>query len=195
MAKQINLLPYDGVVNYIPNVYSSLESDSFFTSLLNTIQWKNDEVFIFGKHHITKRKTAWYAEDGINYTYSNSTKIALSFTKELLELKLIAEKIAQTCFNACLLNLYHDGEEGMSWHSDNEKSIVPNSTIASFSFGAERKFSLKHRLNKQSISIQLQSGSLLLMKENTQTHWLHSLPKSKKITEARINLTFRKMLL
>jgi alkylated DNA repair dioxygenase AlkB len=195
MAKQINLLPYDGVVNYIPNVYSSLESDSFFTSLLNTIQWKNDEVFIFGKHHITKRKTAWYAEDGINYTYSNSTKIALNFTKELLDLKLIAEKIAQTSFNACLLNLYHNGNEGMGWHSDNEKSIVPNSTIASFSFGAERKFSLKHRLNKQSISIQLQSGSLLLMKENTQTHWLHSLPKSKKITEARINLTFRKMLL
>lgn len=192
MATESNLLPYDGVVNYFPQVCSP--QDFYFNNLLNTIQWKNDEVFIFGKHHITKRKTAWYAEEGINYTYSNTTKTALGFTKELLELKLIAEKIAQTSFNACLLNLYHNGNEGMSWHSDNEKSIVPNSTIASFSFGAERKFTLKHKINKHTVSLQLQNGSLLLMQENTQTHWLHSLPKSKRVLDARINLTFRTMV-
>ena len=194
MEKEINLLPYDGVVNYLPQICSPLEADLYFGSLLNTIDWKNDEVIIFGKHHITKRKTAWYAQKGINYTYSNTTKIALNFTKELVDLKSIAEKISQTTFNACLLNLYHDGNEGMGWHSDNEKSIVPNSTIASFSFGAERKFSLKHKINKHAVSLQLQNGSLLLMKENTQTNWLHSLPKSKKVAEPRINLTFRAMV-
>ena len=194
MEKEINLLPFDGVVNYLPQICSPVEADLYFGSLLNTIDWKNDEVIIFGKHHITKRKTAWYAQDGINYTYSNTIKTALSFTKELIDLKSIAEKIAQTTFNACLLNLYHDGNEGMGWHSDNEKSIVPNSTIASFSFGAERKFYMKHKINKHAVSLQLHNGSLLLMKENTQTNWLHSLPKTKKVAEPRINLTFRTMV-
>ena len=194
MINEINLLPYDGLINYFPEICTPQMANLYFNSLLTTIDWKSDEVFIFGKHHITKRKTAWYAEDGINYTYSNSTKTAINFTEELLALKSLAQQITKTIFNACLLNLYHDGNEGMGWHSDNEKSIVPNSTIASFSFGAERKFLLKHKTNKHTVSILLQNASLLLMKENTQTHWLHSLPKSKKITEARINLTFRTMV-
>ena len=195
MEKEINLLPYDGVVNYLPQICSPLEADLYFGSLLNTIDWKNDEVIIFGKHHITKRKTAWYAQDGINYTYSNTTKIALNFTKELIDLKSIAEKISRTTFNACLLNLYHDGNEGMGWHSDNEKSIVPNSTIASFSFGAERKFLFRHKQSKDTISVMLENGSLLLMHGTTQTHWLHRMPPTKKVTTPRINLTFRTIII
>ncbi|MBU0695779.1 MAG: alpha-ketoglutarate-dependent dioxygenase AlkB, partial [Bacteroidetes bacterium] len=94
----------------------------------------------------------------------------------------------------CLLNLYHNGEEGMGWHSDDEKSIVPNSSIASLSFGAGRKFSLKHKENKQNIALILEGGSLLEMKGETQKYWQHYLPKSKKILKPRINLTFRKMM-
>jgi alkylated DNA repair dioxygenase AlkB len=92
-----------------------------------------------------------------------------------------------------LLNLYHNGEEAMGWHSDNEKEIIANSTIASLSIGASRKFSFKHKVTKETISIQLENGSLLEMKGTIQSHWLHALPKSKKITESRINLTFRQM--
>ena len=186
-----NLLPNDGVVTYYGKVLKQQEARYYFNKLLNTIEWKNDEAIIFGKHIITKRKAAWYGDAGYLYTYSNTTKLALSWTVELLLLKKIAEGITGEVFNSCLLNLYHNGDEGMAWHSDDEKSLGKNTAIASFSFGAERKFSLKHKKTKQAVSVLLENGSLLLMKDATQTNWLHCLPKSKKVNHPRINLTFR----
>jgi alkylated DNA repair dioxygenase AlkB len=189
-----NLLPYDGVVSYFGKVFAHEEAAYYFDRLLHTIHWKNDEAVIFGKHIITKRKAAWYGDINYFYTYSNTTKQALTWTDELLALKRITEDITGGTFNSCLLNLYHNGDEGMAWHSDDEKSLGRNTTIASFSFGAERKFCFKHKKNKETISVLLESGSLLVMKENTQSNWLHRLPKSKKINQARINLTFRTMV-
>lgn len=186
-----NLLPYDGVVNYFGKVLNQKEAAYYFDRLLNTIEWKNDEAVIFGKHIITKRKAAWYGDAGYLYTYSNTTKQALPWTKELSALKEIVEAKTGSTFNSCLLNLYHTGDEGMAWHSDDEKSLGKDTTIASFSFGAPRKFSFKHKKTKQMVSLLLENGSLLIMKDTTQTNWLHSLPKSKKINRSRINLTFR----
>lgn len=165
----INILPSDGVVNYYGKVMKHENAIHYLDKLLNTIEWKNDEAIIFGNYMITKRKAAWYGDEDYLYTYSNTTKRALIWTRELLELKQIAEKIAGTTFNSCLLNLYHDGVEGMALHSDDEKSLGRNTTIASMSFGAERKFSFKHKLTKQTVSILLESGSLLVMKDKTQT--------------------------
>ena len=188
-----NLLPADGIVIYYGKVLTQQQSQHYLTKLLNTIEWKNDEAIIFGRHIITKRKVAWYANTSYEYTYYNRTKIALPWTKELLELKKLVEEIIGTSFNSCLLNLYHSGDEGMAWHSDDEKTLEKDSPIASLSFGAERMFSLKHKQTKKNISLFLENGSLLEMKGNTQKHWLHCLPKSKKVTEPRINLTFRIM--
>ena len=190
----INLLPNDGLVNYYGKVLNQERSQYYLDKLLNTIEWKNDEAIIFGKHIITKRKAAWYGNSDYAYTYSNTTKQALIWTKELLELKAIVEEITQSQFNSCLLNLYHSGDEGVSWHSDDEKSMGENTTIASLSFGAERKFSFKHKLTKEPVSILLESASLLVMKGATQTNWLHCLPKTKKITRPRVNLTFRTII-
>lgn len=186
-----NLLPFDGVVNYYGRIMSLEESDYYLEKLLHNIQWKNDEAKIFGRHIITKRKVAWYGDNDFSYTYSNTTRHALTWTKDLLELKAIAEQATGTEFNSCLLNLYHDGDEGMSWHSDDEKSLGKDTAIASISFGAERKFALKHRETKAGTSVVLQHGSLLVMKGTTQTYWLHSLPKTKKVRQPWINLTFR----
>jgi alkylated DNA repair dioxygenase AlkB len=129
----------------------------------------------------------------IKAAYSNGKKLPriLEWTKELYELKEIVEKYAGTKFNSCLLNLYHNGNEGMGWHSDDEKPLGKSNTIASLSFGAERKFSFKHKQTKQIVSLVLEHGSLLVMTGTTQSNWLHSLPKSKNITQPRINLTFR----
>lgn len=187
----INLLPYDGTVHYFGKILTAQKGLLYFEKLLSTIEWKNDEAKIFGKHFITKRKAAWYGDNDFSYTYSNTTKHALPWTKELLELKMLAEKISGQIYNSCLLNLYHNGDEGMAWHSDNERSLGLNTAIASMSFGAERKFMLKHKLSKQGVSVLLESGSLLIMKDTTQTHWLHCLPKTKKVNKPRINLTFR----
>lgn len=188
------MLSNDGTVNYYGAIFSRDIAINYFDQLLNNIAWENDEVIIFGKHIITKRKVAWYADFGLEYAYSNTKKKGLAFTDELLAIKKLVEEITGEHFNSCLLNLYHDGDEGMGWHSDDEKSIVKNSAIASVSFGALRKFSLKHKQTNQTVSLPLENGSLLLMKDETQTHWRHSLPKSKRVKEPRINLTFRKMV-
>ncbi|MEP7165119.1 MAG: alpha-ketoglutarate-dependent dioxygenase AlkB [Ferruginibacter sp.] len=187
----INILPYDGVVNYYGKVFKQQETQYQFDHLLKNIEWKNDEAIIFGKLVITKRKTAWYGDDGFSYTYSNITRHALPWTNELLELKKLAEERTAATYNSCLLNLYHTGDEGVSWHSDDDETLGKHSAIASFSFGAERKFSFKHKQTKETVSVLLESGSLLVMKGSTQVNWLHSLPKTKKINKPRVNLTFR----
>ncbi|MGJ4745059.1 alpha-ketoglutarate-dependent dioxygenase AlkB family protein [Leptospira sp. SA-E8] len=189
-----NLLPYEGIVQYFGPVLSRSSADDYLEILLKNIPWKNDEAIIFGKHIITKRKVAWYGDSDYEYTYSNTTKKALSWTKELSELKSLTEKITETKYNSCLLNLYNNGDEGMAWHSDDEKALGKNTTIASLSFGAERKFYFRHKSTKEQISLILEHGSLLIMKGETQGSWLHSLPKTKSIKQPRINLTFRTML-
>jgi alkylated DNA repair dioxygenase AlkB len=192
--KIVQVLNRDGRVDYYGKITTNVEANLYFEILLQNIVWKNDEAIILGKHIITKRKTAWYGDSDYLYTYSNTTRRALPWTSELRDLKQLAEKLTETKFNSCLLNLYHDGNEGLAWHSDDEKVLRRNGTIASLSFGAERKFSLKHKKTKQTISIVLEHGSLLVMKGETQVYWLHSLPKTKKIVMPRINLTFREII-
>ena len=192
--KIVQVLNRDGRVDYYGKITTNVEANLYFEILLQNIVWKNDEAIILGKHIITKRKTAWYGDSDYLYTYSNTTRRALPWTSELRDLKQLVEKLTETKFNSCLLNLYHDGNEGLAWHSDDEKVLRRNGTIASLSFGAERKFSLKHKKTKQTISIILEHGSLLVMKDETQVYWLHSLPKTKKIVMPRINLTFRKII-
>lgn len=187
----INLLPKDGTVNYYGKVFNEKEASHYFQVLLKTIAWRNDEAIIFGKKIITKRKVAWYAEKPFEYTYSKITKQALPWTSELLELKRIVEQKTGEHFNSCLLNLYHNGSEGMAWHSDGEKDLKKNGAIASLSIGAERKFSFKHKKTKEKIDLVLKHGSLLVMKDTTQSNWLHRLPSTKLMSKARINLTFR----
>ncbi|WP_303315922.1 alpha-ketoglutarate-dependent dioxygenase AlkB [Flavivirga abyssicola] len=186
-----NLLPKDGTVNYFGKLLNDKEADYFFKTLLDTIEWRNDEAIIFGKKIITKRKVAWYGENPFEYTYSKTTKLALYWTKELLELKEKVQHKTGETFNSCLLNLYHNGDEGMAWHSDGEKDLKKNGAIASLTLGAERKFAFKHKETKEKISILLEHGSLLIMKDTTQAHWLHRLPPTKLIHTPRINLTFR----
>lgn len=189
-----NLLPYDGTVLYYGKVMSAAEADRYLEVLLNTIEWKHDEAVIMGRHIVTSRKVAWYGDEDYSYTYSNTTKTALQWTAELLELKALAETQTGATFNSCLVNLYHSGDEGMAWHSDGEKALAKNGTIGSLSFGAERKFAFKHKQTGAIVSLVLEHGSLLAMKDETQTHWLHRLPPTTKVKKPRVNLTFRRIV-
>ena len=186
-----NLLTGESIVESYGIIFSKEAIYTIFNDLLKDIAWENDEILIFGKRITTKRKTAWYGDKPFAYTYSHNTKIALPWTKTLLEIKEKVELLSREKYNSCLLNLYHDGSEGMGWHSDDEKMIVPKSAIASVSFGATRKFVFKHKKDKTQVSTILENGSLLVMKGETQIDWLHALPKSAKIKTPRINLTFR----
>lgn len=186
-----NLLPYNGTVLYYGKILPLEQANFYFHALMEKIVWENDKAMIMGKEIITKRKVAWYGDAPFNYTYSGTTKTALPWFDELLELKQLAETNSKESYNSCLLNLYHTGEEGMTWHSDAEVALKKNGAIGSLSLGAERKFSFKHKKNKHTVDVTLESGSLLVMKGETQTHWLHCLPTTKKIFSPRINLTFR----
>jgi len=189
-----NLLPFDGTVHYYGKILSPEQSQHYFDKLRENIEWQHDEAVIYGRHYTTKRKVAWYGDKPYEYTYSNTTKRALPWTEELMQLKQLVEEKSGENFNSCLLNLYHDGNEGMAWHSDGEPALGERPTITSLTFGAERKFSFKHKETKQTVSLVLENGSLLVMRDHTQTHWLHRLPPTKKITRPRISLTFRTIL-
>ncbi|WDZ51733.1 alpha-ketoglutarate-dependent dioxygenase AlkB [Acinetobacter vivianii] len=186
-----NHLPYDGTVQYYGKIVHGAAADHYFEQLMQTIAWENDQALIFGKLLTTKRKVAWYGDRRFEYTYSNMNKYALPWTTELLELKQLTERLTGETFNSCLLNLYHSGDEGMAWHSDAETDLKKDGAIASLSFGAERKFAFKHKQSKEKVELYLEHGSLLVMKDTTQTYWLHRLPPTKKVNAARINLTFR----
>lgn len=186
-----NVLPLDGEANYYGSILSLEKSNYYFSVLLDNIEWKPDEAIIMGKHLFTKRHVAWYADLPFNYTYSKITKQALPWTKDLLHLKALVEEVSGELFNSCLLNLYHDGSEGMAWHSDGEKDLKKNGAIGSLSLGSERKFAFKHKKDKQTCSLILHHGSLLVMKGTTQMNWLHRLPPTKTVHTPRVNLTFR----
>lgn len=186
-----NWLPYNGVVNYFGIIMNAQMIDFYFNHLMHDIPWRHDEAHLYGKRIITKRKVAWYGDEPFPYRYSGTTKTALPWTKELLELKVKVEQRTKETFNSCLLNLYHDGSEGMAWHSDGERELKKNGAIAALSLGAERKFSLKHKKDRIKVNFLLENGSLLVMKGETQTYWLHRIPPTKKVFEPRISLTFR----
>jgi len=179
---------------YYGKIFSTAQADAYLRYVLNAIPWKNDEAMIFGKHFVTARKVAWYGNENYAYTYSNKTRVALPWSRELLGIKQVVENISGVTYNSCLLNLYEDGSQGMGWHHDDEKGLGKDANIASVTFGAERRFDLRHKQSKEKISIILEHGSLLIMRGTTQTYWHHQVPKSKKVIFPRVNLTFRTMV-
>ncbi|MGB5321678.1 alpha-ketoglutarate-dependent dioxygenase AlkB family protein [Lutimonas sp.] len=189
-----NLLPHDGEAFYIQDFLDKTVSENLFKTLCKDILWEQDEFLMYGKKILTRRKVAWYGSKPYEYTYSKITRKAHIWHKDLKYLSDILQEETGNSFNSCLLNLYPEGRDGMGWHSDDEKELRPLAAIASLSLGSDRKFSFKHRLTKETVSLTLQNGSLLLMKGSTQKHWLHQLPKTKKIIGPRINLTFRSII-
>lgn len=188
-----NLLPYDGEVVYHGILLDTNEAEHFFNVLMQKIEWYHDKSVIYGKEIITKRKVAWYGSKDFSYTYSGYTRIATPWIEELLALKQLIELYTDSMYNSCLLNLYHSGEEGMAWHSDGEKDLVDNGSIACLSLGAQRRFDFKHKQSAEKKHFDLPNGSLIEMKGETQKHWLHRIAPTKKVTEPRISLTFRQM--
>ncbi|HEX4946317.1 MAG TPA: alpha-ketoglutarate-dependent dioxygenase AlkB [Blastocatellia bacterium] len=183
----------DADISYFPQAFTNEASDLFLVRLKTEIAWRQDSIKLFSKEIPQPRLTAWYGDEGAIYTYSNLTNHPLPWTDALREIKARAEEIAQTSFNSVLLNYYRDGQDSMGWHQDNEPELGPNPIIASVNFGATRRFQFRHKKRKDldTITIDLEHGSLLLMQGTTQNYWKHQLPKTIQPVGARINLTFR----
>ena len=197
MDKNSSLIKADNLsVKYIENFFDFDQSQLYMKYLTNDIKWKREKIRMWGREIVTKKRIAWYADEGKSYTYSGSTFHPDQWNELLLEIKKQVEQYIKFQFNSVLLNEYPNGKVGMGWHSDDERELGTDPIIASLSFGANRDFIFKHKTDKsfENIKIHLKSGSLLLMLGSTQHHWKHSLPKRLKVREPRINLTFRKIL-
>lgn len=192
--KQHFILP-NAELFYVPNFFNYQESDNYFKIIKDQTNWQHDDIKVFGKTYKQPRLTALYGETNQTYSYSNITMHPEAFTSNLFDIKSKVEKFSDEKFNTLLINLYRDGNDSNGWHADNEKELGKNPVIASVSFGEERHFHFKHRrLKNERHKLNLEHGSLLLMKGEMQHYWLHQIAKTKKKIEPRINLTFRRLV-
>lgn len=192
---QVNLLPFDGQVQDLGLILTAEQSAKYLDYFLAHLAWQPDEVVLYGKRYVTERKVVWYGDAEYQYHYSGSAKQARLWNPALFRLKQHIEQLVGHPFNSCLANLYENGNQAVGWHSDDEPSLrsaqQENVVIASLSFGATRKFCFKHKFKQEKIELMLHSGQLIVMRGQTQRYWKHALMKSSKITEPRLNLTFR----
>lgn len=181
----------NGEYLFYPNFFSKAESDFYLQNLKENIDWKQESMNMYGKQVNFPRLTAWYGDNDKPYSFSGITLAPKVWTRELLEIKDKIEPLSKVQFNSVLLNRYRSGNDSISWHTDAEKELGINPVIASVNFGATRKFQLRHIKTKEKIEIDLTHGSLLIMQGELQHYWQHQVPKTSKVVNERINLTFR----
>ncbi|SFN63689.1 Alkylated DNA repair dioxygenase AlkB [Algoriphagus ornithinivorans] len=190
-----NLLPFQGEVRYYPDFIRWEKASELYRRLEKEIEWKQEPIRLFGKTILQPRLTALYGDPEKSYSYSGITMNPIPWNNTLREIKFQIEKLSMESFTHVLLNFYRDGKDSMGWHRDNEASLGRNPTIASISLGETRNFQLRHYEDKKiKLNIPLNSGSLLIMGGESQHFWEHQIPKSKKVSKGRINLTFRKLI-
>lgn len=186
---KLQITDRSGSVIYFSGIFNS--SQDYFNHLNTNCSWLAEEVKVFGKWHKLRRQVAWYGT--ADYRYSGQIKTAQPWLPVLLEIKTQVEELTKDSYQGVLLNYYPDGLAGMGWHADDERDLVPDAAIASVSFGATRRFDLRHQ-DGEKLSIDLEDGSVLIMAGALQQYWKHQVPVQRKIKESRINLTFRVMM-
>ena len=195
MIKKEAIAGYENLeIDIYKDIGLGQKEDLWFKSCLHDLNWETGFIKIFGKTHQIPRLQSWYADDGIEYTYSGKKLQRHNWNKTLIEIKQEIESITSIKFNSVLANLYRNGNDSMGLHSDNEKELGINPVIASLSLGESRDIHFKHKNIKTSINIPQTSGQLIVMYGQTQKYWKHEIKKTKKFKKPRINLTFRNII-
>lgn len=185
----------DAIFEYYPNFFSKAKADELYKLLHENTPWQQDTITVYGKNHLQPRLTALYGNEGKPYKYSNIVMNPHPWNATLIYMKELVEEKATHDFTTVLLNQYRNERDSNGWHADNEKELGRDPIIASISLGEERTFQLKHNTQKEiKQSLLLKHGSLILMKEGSQIHYKHQIPKASKPKNTRINLTFRRIL-
>lgn len=194
-ARCLTLPMADADVVYVPSIPLPRSSDVLAQSLIETTPWLSEEVFVWGKRHPQPRLVAWYGDPNRPYSYSGITLEPLPWTELLIDLKIRVEQVAHNQFNSVLLNYYRDQQDSMGMHSDDEPELGARPIIASLSLGQERTLIFKHRTSSsvKPVRLPLASGSVLVMKGDTQANWRHGINKEEKPCGPRVNLTFRRI--
>ena len=185
----------NGLLTFFPAFLNPADSEQYISKLKNEINWKQENIRIFGKSYLTPRLTAWYGDAGAAYSYSGLKLSPEPWTPLLIQLRDMIVAATGFRFNSVLLNWYRDGNDSMGWHADDEKELGINPLIASLSLGQERDFRFRRKDNHRKVfKVKLANGSLLVMGGSIQHFWQHALPKSAVIKNERINLTFRMIM-
>jgi alkylated DNA repair dioxygenase AlkB len=189
-----NLAPRDGELYLLQAFYPQTIADNYLQSLLQNLAWQTEQIHIFGRWVPVPRLMAWYGDAGADYRYSGVDHQPLPWTNELQTLRSDVEAVCRQPFNSVLANLYRDGRDSMGCHADNEQELGPNPLIASLSFGETRLLRFRNNRSRAIVDIELSHGDLLIMAGELQHHWRHELPKTRQAKQARINLTFRRIV-
>lgn len=185
----------DAELEYWPEFLSDKDAGDYLGKLLKVTDWQTETIRIAGIERQVPRLTAWYGDKGASYAYSGVLHHPVAWSHELLTLKSKVEQCCGESFNSALLNLYRNGKDSVAWHSDDEPELGRQPVIASLSLGAPRSFQLKHKKAPHlRHKLTLTSGSLLVMRGDTQQCWSHQVPKEPAVTEPRINITFRNIV-
>ncbi len=190
LMRCVMLNPIDGSALLHHDFIDAGRADEVFRRLMDETLWEERDIVVFGKQHREPRLSTLHSEPHITYTYSGILRTPQPWTPLLKELRDKCADATGTIFNAVLVNLYRDGGDGVEWHAGNEVSNGRKPTIASLSFGASRRFDFRHRETKETIQAQLDAG-LLVMSGLSQRCWVHQLPRTKRVSEPRINLAYR----
>jgi len=186
----------DADISILHEIEMPLPYDQILRKLIDQTIWRQENVRIYGKEFKQPRLVALYGDPGKKYDYSGISLSPMPWTDLLREIKRRVEDCTDARFNAVFLNLYRDHNDSMGFHSDDEKELGKNPTIASVTFGDTRVFKLKHKIQKElpPVKIPLEAGTVLLMKGTTQHFWKHGIDKQKTPCGPRVNLTFRSLL-
>lgn len=188
-AERRELLPIDGSMMYTPCFLSPNVSDELLVGLLDEVPWQARSITVYGRTVMQPRLACWFGD--VSYSYSGITLEPRSWSSRLAQVKTMVEDATGHRFNSVLVNLYRDGNDSMGWHADDEIELGPEPVIASVSVGQQRRFRIRHRESRETINVELEHGSLVMMSGLSQQCWIHEVPKARRITEPRINLTFR----
>jgi alkylated DNA repair dioxygenase AlkB len=185
----------DADIRFARNVALPESDQVLLRKLMDETPWREEKITVWGKTYQQPRLIAWYGDEGQRYAYSGISLEPLPWTKTLLNIREVVQEISNESFNSVLLNYYRDHRDSMGFHSDDERELGPTPAIVSVSLGATRTFVLKHkhRVDVKPVRIALPTGSLLIMKGQTQKNWKHGIDKQKKPSGPRVNLTFRRI--
>lgn len=185
------IVDHDGRAELTHDFIDTASADGFMSELMDQTAWEQAELIVFGRKVTEPRMSVWYAEADMDYVYSGTARTAHRFTPVLTVLRDLVQLRTGASFNSALVNLYRNGDDRLGWHADNEECNGPEPTIASLSFGAERRFDLRHRGTGETRRVVLPHGSLLVMSGLLQQCWVHQVPVMRRVSSARINVTFR----
>jgi len=190
-ADHQNILPSHGEALLFPDFFDTGESDTYFEYFRNDVFWMQETVVLFGTKRMQPRLTAFFGDEDMEYSHNCLPVKAKNWTSPLLRIKEKLEAKFEASFNGCLLNYYRDGKDYMGWHRDHEQALGEYPVIASVSFGSTRIFQFRDYKEKiPVISLELEHGTVLLMKRQTQEYWEYRVPKTTLNVGPRINLAF-----